>query len=123
MQIRGFYEFGHTLDVLNADSHGFSPADVAHVDRFWAYGDMHDSSAGFVIQLRDGRHAYVEFLHWHGFEQDEDFRIDVEMLEDQEAPSAPLREPIDPSAPWPPGGWSAETAHLDRLLLQGEAAS
>lgn len=120
MQIHGFYEFGHTLDVLDADSHGFTPADVAHVDRFWAYGDMHDSSAGFVLQLRDGRHAYVEFLHWHGFEQDEDFRIDVEMLEGDEVPSTPLREPVDPSAPWPPGGWSAETAHLDRLLLEGE---
>ena len=121
MQILGFYEFGHTLDVLDADSHGFTPADVAHVDRFWAYGDMHDSSAGFVLQLGDGRHAYVEFLHWHGFEQDEDFRIDVEMLEGDEVPSTPLREPVDPSAPWPPGGWSAETAHLDRLLLEGEA--
>lgn len=120
MQILGFYEFGHTLDVLDADSHGFTPADVAHVDRFWAYGDMHDSSAGFVLQLRDGRHAYVEFLHWHGFEQDEDFRIDVEMLEGDEVPSTPLREPVDPSAPWPPGDWSAETAHLDRLLLEGE---
>ena len=29
-QIRGFYEFGHTLDVLDADSHGFTLADVAH---------------------------------------------------------------------------------------------
>lgn len=119
MQIRGFYEFGHALDVLNADSHGFSPADVAHVDRFWAYGDMHDSSAGFLLQLGDGRRTYVEFLHWHGFEQDEDFRIDVEMLEGAEMPAAPLREPIDPSAPWPPGGWSDETAHLDRLLANG----
>ena len=45
------------------------------------------------------------------------------MLEGDEVPSTPLREPVDPAAPWPPGGWSAETAHLDRLLLQGEAAS
>ena len=119
MQIRGFYEFGHTLDVLDAESHGFAPSDVAHVDRFWTFGDMHDSSAGFVLRLRDGRHAYAEFLHWHGFEQDEDFRIDVEMLEGDEIPSTPLREPVDPSAPWPPGGWSDETAHLDRLLANG----
>ena len=120
MQIRGFYEFGHTLDVLDAESHGFTPADVAHVDRFWAYGDMHDNSAGFVLQLRDGRHAYAEFLHWHGFEQDEDFRIDVEMLKDGALPTAPLKEPLPGAEPWPPGGWSAETAHLDRLLLQGK---
>ena len=119
MQIRGFYEFGHTLDVLNADIHGFAPTDVARVERFWAYGDMHDSSAGFVLQLHDGRHAYAEFLHWHGFEQDEDFRIDVEMLEGGALPTAPLREPLPGSDPWPPGGWSDETAHLDRLLASG----
>jgi hypothetical protein len=121
MQIRGFYEFGHTLDVLDAESHGFAPTDIAHVDRFWAFGDMHDSSAGFVLQLRDGRHAYAEFQHWHGFEQDEDFRIDVEMLDGDALPTAPLREPLPGDEPWPPGGWSGETAHLDRLLLQGDA--
>jgi hypothetical protein len=117
MQIRGFYELGHALDVIDTESHGFAPADIQKVERFWAYGDMHDSAAGFVLRLRDGRRAYGEFLHWHGFEQDEDFRIDVEMLEGDEVPSSPLREPIDPSAPWPPGGWSEETSHLDRLLV------
>lgn len=108
MQLRGFYELGHALDVLDGQSHGFGPADIVKVERYWAYGDM-----------RDGRRAYGEFLHWHGFEQDEDFRIDVEMLAGDEVPSSPLREPIDPSAPWPPGGWSDETAHLDRLLASG----
>jgi len=122
MRIRGFYELGHALDVLDGESHGFGPADIERVERYWAYGDMHDSTAGFVLRLRDGRRAYGEFVHWHGFEQDEDFRIDVEMLEGDEVPSTPLREPIDPSAPWPPGGWSDETAHLDRLLLQREGA-
>lgn len=117
MQIRGFYELGHALEVIDVESHGFAPADIQKVERFWAYGDMHDSAAGFVLCLRDGRRACGEFLHWHGFEQDEDFRIDVEMLEGNEVPSYPLREPIDPSAPWPPGGWSEETAHLDRLLI------
>lgn len=116
MRIRGFYELGHALDVLDGESHGFVPADIERVERYWAYGDMHDSMAGFVLRLRDGRRAYGEFVHWHGFEQDEDFRIDVEMLEGDEVPSTPLREPIDPSAPWPPGGWSDESAHLDRLL-------
>ena len=118
MQLRGFYELGHALDVLDGQSHGFGPADIVKVERYWAYGDMHDSAAGFVLRLRDGRRAYGEFLHWHGFEQDEDFRIDVEMLAGDEVPSTPLREPIDPSAPWPPGGWSDDTAHLDRLLFQ-----
>jgi hypothetical protein len=122
MQIRGFYELGHALHVLDRESHGFVPTDIERVERFWAYGDMHDSAAGFVLHLRDGRRAYGEFLHWHGFEQDEDFRIDVEMLAGNEVPSTPLREPIDPSAPWPQGGWSEETAHLDRLLLQGDAS-
>lgn len=116
MHIRGLYEFGHVLDVLDADSHGLGPSDIERVEQYWAYGDMHDSAAGFVFRLRDARRAYGEFLHWHGFEQDEDFRIDVEMLEGDDVPSTPLREPIDPSAPWPPGGWSGETAHLDRLL-------
>jgi hypothetical protein len=119
MQIRGFYELSHALDVLDGQSHGFGPADIVKVERYWAYCDMHDSAAGFVLRLRDGRRAYGEFLHWHGFEQDEDFRIDVEMLEGDAVPSTPLREPIDPSAPWPPGGWSDETAHLDRLLAHG----
>ncbi len=119
MTLSGFYEFGHALHVLDAESHGFGAGEIQRVERYWAHGDMHDSAAGFVLRLRDGRRAYGEFLHWHGFEQDEDFRIDVEMLQGDDVPSTPLREPIDPSAPWPPGGWSDETAHLDRLLASG----
>jgi len=122
MHIRGFYELGHVLHIVDPDTHGFGRVDIESAERFWAFGDMHSSAAGFVLRLRDGRRAYVDFLHWHGFEQDEDFRIEVEMLEGDALPTAPLREPLPGDEPWPPGGWSGETAHLDRLLLQGDAA-
>jgi hypothetical protein len=109
-RINGVYELGHVLYILDADSHGFARDDVERIECFWTFGDMHGSAAGFVLILRDGRRAYVDFLHWHAFEQDEDFRIDVQLLSDDQslpALSAP-HEPVD--------GWSFETAHLDRVL-------
>ena len=110
-RIEGYYELGHVLDVLDADTHGFSREDMAHVERFWSFSEMDSSSAGFVVALRDGRRAYIDFLHWHGFEQDEDFRITVSFLASGQAlplPHGPL--------PWPPSDWSDDTSHLDRLL-------
>jgi hypothetical protein len=108
--IAGLYELGHVLFILDAASHGFARADIARVESFWTFGDMHGSAAGFVLGLRDGRRAYVDFKHWHAFEQDEDFRIDVRFLaRDRSLPS--LSSPDEPV-----GGWSFETAHLDRRL-------
>lgn len=115
MRIRGFYELGHALHILDADTHTFGRADIERVESFWAFGDMHSSAAGFVLRLRDGRRAYVDFLHWHGFEQDEDFRIEVEFLSREQDHPAP--RPGEP-APWPPGEWSVETEHLNRVLAR-----
>lgn len=115
MRIRGFYELGHALHVLDPGTHAFGRIDIDRVESFWAFGDMHSSAAGFVLGLRDGRRAYVDFLHWHGFEQDEDFRIEVEFLSPgQTLPGPPSGQPT----PWPPGGWSTETDHLDRVLAR-----
>jgi hypothetical protein len=115
-RIRGIYELGHALYALDADSHGFARSDIEQVECFWSYSDMHSSSAGFVLRLHDGRRAHVDFLHWHGFEQDEDFRIEVEFLPRDQVhptfPSSPDR------APWPPGGWSSGTSHLNRMLAR-----
>jgi hypothetical protein len=113
MRVRGFYEWGHVLHILDAETQGFGRADIESVESFWAFGDMHSSAAGFVLQLRDGRRPYIDFLHWHGFEQDEDFRIEVEFLPSGQAHPAP--RPHD-ELPWPPGEWSSETVHLHRLL-------
>lgn len=113
MRIRGFYEFGHALHVLDGEAHGFGRADINRVESFWAFGDMHSSAAGFVLKLGDGRRAYVDFLHWHGFEQDEDFRIEIEFLSPDQARPAP--RPGEPT-PWPPSEWSTETEHLNRVL-------
>ena len=108
--IAGLYELGHVLFILDADSHGFARGCIERVESFWTFGDMHGSAAGFVLGLRDGRRAYVDFKHWHAFEQDEDFRIDVRFLaRDRSLPS--LSSPDEPV-----GGWSFETAHLDRRL-------
>ncbi len=113
-RIRGLYELGHVLYALDAGAHGLSRVDIERVECFWTLSEMHSSSAGFVLRLRDGRRAYLDFLHWHGFEQEEDFRIEVEFLpRDQATPASP--SPHD-RAPWPPGGWSSETAHLNRVL-------
>lgn len=110
-RIDGLYELGHVLDVLDDATHGFSRNDMERVDSFWIFSEMDSSSAGFVVGLGDGRRAYIDFLHWHGFEQDEDFRIKVAFLPSGQA----LPSPRGP-APWPPGGWSAETSHLNRML-------
>jgi bacillopeptidase F (M6 metalloprotease family) len=71
---------------------------------------MHISSAGFVLRLRNGRRAYLDFQHWHAFEQDEDFRIEIEFLEGK----ATL--PTFPSPEEPFGGWSDETSHLNKVF-------
>jgi hypothetical protein len=102
--IQGVYELGHALYALDAGLHGFARGDIERVERFWTSGDMDNSSAGFVLRLRDGRRAYIDFLHWHAFEQDEDFRIDVAFLPDDQSP--------DP----PSGDWSFDTGHLGKML-------
>ena len=108
--IEGLYELGHVLYVLEAGGQGFTPNDVASVECFWVSGDMHASSAGFVLRLRDRRLAHVDFRHWHPFEQNEDFSIAVEFLDEEEA----LPTPSAPEAP--PAVWSRDTAHLNRRL-------
>ncbi|UYN93231.1 MAG: hypothetical protein KIT25_14290 [Enhydrobacter sp.] len=108
--IRGVYELGHVLFVLDGATHGFARADIAGVECFWTFGDMDRSHAGFVLTLRDGRRALVDFVHWHAFEQDEDFRVDVAFLGDGEQPPAPGQELKLPVA------WSVETSHLARVL-------
>ncbi len=108
--IDGIYELGHVLHVLDAELHGFSRGDIERVECFWTFGDLHQSTAGFVLALRDGRRAYVDFLHWHAFEQEEDFRIEVEFLpSDQPYPT--LGSPQEPL-----GGWSSNTAPFNKLL-------
>ena len=66
--------------------------------------------AGFVLGLSDGRRAYIDFKHWHAFEQEEDFRIEVEFLGgDRTYPEfASPEEPL--------GGWSSQTAHLAKVF-------
>lgn len=110
-RIDGIYELGHVLYALNAESHGFARGDVVRVERFWTFGDLHSSAAGFVLGLGDGRRAHVDFRHWHAFEQDEDFRIEVEFLAEAQEPRALA------AAHEPNGTWSTETAHLDRVLV------
>jgi hypothetical protein len=107
-RIDGIYELGHVLYALDTDAHGFTRGQIARVERYWTFSDMHSSSAGFVLVLHDGRRACIDFRHWHGFEQEEDFRIEVDFLADGEA---------EPDLPSPPAdGWSFDTAHLDRTL-------
>jgi hypothetical protein len=110
LQVQGIYELGHVLHVLDAGLHGFSRDDIVRVERFWTFGDLHESAAGFVLALRDGRRAYVDFLHWHAFEQNEDFRIETEFLPSDQLHPA-LSSPL-----LPPPEWSSDTAHLGRLL-------
>lgn len=109
--IQGVYELGHALHVLDADTHGFHRGDVEAVECFWTYSEMDQSLAGFVLQLRDRRRAYLDFHHWHGFEQEEDFRIEVAFL--REGQRHPAFAPSDD----PPGGWSSDTGHLGKMLV------
>ena len=108
--IDGLVELGHVLYALDGANHGFARADIAHVETYWTFSDMHSSSAGFVIGLKDGRRAYIDFQHWHAFEQDEDFRIQVFFL------AAGEKRPALTKMQEPAGGWSTQTAHLDRMI-------
>jgi hypothetical protein len=111
-RIDGLYEFGHVLYALDAELHGFAPTDIERVECFWTSGDMDRSSAGFVVRLGDGRRAYLDFVHWHAFEQDEDFRIEAEFLADDQANPA-LSSPDEPV-----GGWIFDTSHLTKALAR-----
>jgi len=102
-RVDGLYELGHVLHVLDAEVHGFARDDIEGVERFWTFGDLHCSAAGFVLALRGGRRAHIDFQHWHAFEQDEDFRIEVSFLDGE--PPAPAF-----------GDWSDATSHLNRAL-------
>ncbi len=106
-RIDGIYELGHVLYALDAESHGFAKGDIDRVECFWTLSEMHSSTAGFVLRLRDGRRAYVDFEHTHGFEQEEDFRIEVEFLAEGQ---------LLPATGEPPSGWSDDTARLNRRL-------
>lgn len=106
----GVYELGHALHVLDGEVHGFSRSDIERVERFWTFSDLHTSSAGFVLRLSDGRRAYLDFQHWHAFEQDEDFRIEIEFLDGETA------LPAFTSPGQPLGSWSGETSHLDKVF-------
>ena len=94
-RIDGLYELGHVLYALEGGSQGVERGDVVSVERFWTFGDMHSSTAGFVLCLKDGRRSYVDFRHWHGFEQDEDFTVTVSFLESgQVQPDLAPGEPV-----------------------------
>ncbi len=108
--VQGVYELGHALDVLYGDIHGFDRADIERIECFWILSEPDRSAAGFVVQLGDGRRAYIDFLHWHAFEQDEDFRIEVAFLPDD------MVHPALPAMRQPPDGWSFDTAHLNKVL-------
>ena len=108
-RIDGIYEFGHALYALELESHGFAKGDIERVERFWVFSDMHSSTAGFVVRLRDGRRSYIHLEHWHAFEQVEDFRIQVSFLIGGGLPE--LASPQEPL-----GGWLTETGHLDRMI-------
>src|SRR5690242_21761848 len=58
--IKGVYELGHALYLLDAEHHGFTRSDIERVECFWTFGDMDTSSAGFLLRLRDGRRAYLD---------------------------------------------------------------
>ena len=109
-QIDGLYELGHVLYALDADAHGFVRDDIERIECFWTFSDMHASSAGFVMTLRNGRRVYVDLQHWHAFEQNEDFRIEAEFLANGQ-----VRPDLEASCR-PPGGWSSDVAHLNRML-------
>ncbi len=109
-RIDGIVELGHVLYALDRERDGFGAPDIARVESYWIFADMHSSAAGFVLALSDGRRAYVDFQHWHAFEQDEDFRIQVSFLAEGEA------RPLLSKMQEPVAEWSSETAHLDRMV-------
>lgn len=109
-RLDGIYELGHVLYALDPESHGFAQPEIARVERFWTYIDMHSSSAGFLFVLKDGRRVYADLQHWHAYEQTEDFRVEAQFLATGQA------DPVLARERQPPAGWTTETAALNRML-------
>jgi hypothetical protein len=65
------YEWNIALGELTQAVHGFARADIVHVEAHWWYYDLLGWSSGYVVGLKDGRRAYIDYGRY--LEDDEEF--------------------------------------------------
>jgi len=71
------------LEIAEQDGLGIARTDVQRVEAMWSIDDGDFTSMGFVLALRDGRRAYLEYFL--DFAEDEE-EIDVQPMGDERRP-------------------------------------
>ena len=56
-------EWLSALGELSLRDHEFLMRDVAELESYWFLGEGDATHAGFVVKLRDGRRAYLDYVH------------------------------------------------------------
>lgn len=92
------YEWNIALGELTQAAHDFTRADIAHVEAHWWHFDLLGWSSGYVVGLKDGRRAYVDYCRY---------------LEDDEELVQVMVKGLGATDPYPPdtlmpSGWDQE---------------
>lgn len=104
------YVFNEALRALDRSDLGTKPKDIAHAEAFWCAAGDDSYAAGFVLQLCDGRRAYVDVWieHEAGGAPDA-LKVDIEF----EGLPTGQKYPRFPSASDPIGGWRHDIGPLN----------
>lgn len=101
------------LDALGRANPAVRAADVAAVETFWSADGMDFASAGFVLELRDGRRVYLDvWIETPGKDDSTPAKVDVDIV----PLSADQHHPHFPSRADPIGGWRHDVAPLNDFL-------
>lgn len=74
------YEWNIALEELRHVTSAFTRADIVHVEAHWSFYDLTSWSSGYVVGLKDGRRAYIEYVRY--LDDDEEcVRVMIEFLE------------------------------------------
>jgi hypothetical protein len=116
--------FRRALELAADLPDGFGLADVEGIKAYWAFVDMEFASYGYVVELRDGRRAYLQITA--------DDTTPPEHEEDDTTPEhheGVVIEPLAADAMRPAMhaqnvliGWNEEVDHLNACLRETPAA-
>lgn len=110
----GIYELNEALLVLYKAKLGTKPVDIDRIEEFWE--DIGDgfSSAGFLLQLHNGRRAYIDvWVEQTSRDGTTPPKVDIafeELPEGQRYPE--FDNPIEPA-----GGWLDDVETLNEFLI------
>ena len=105
------YEWNIALEELRHVTSAFTRADIVHVEAHWSFYDLTSWSSGYVVGLKDGRRAYIDYVRY--LEDDEEcIQLTIEFLEAAEPhPARSTNQDLRI-------GWDQDTAALIEALTR-----